>query len=176
MAEVVAALLALAGLLGATAIIWKAARQIFRIDKALPILLKVAEQYGGEGETIKDKLDANSKAIDHLFKQNEEQHLENQAIVKIAEDSSLVANTNAAIVNELTATQVLELAEIREYLHDKVHEIKSSLLTNSLQINVNDKRTARIEKRLDDIIPYVIRHREDYDSREPHDNHDPSGA
>lgn len=135
---------------------WKLFRFIFKVDRALPTLLNIAQQFeNNSGSTLKDK-------IDQIADRTEEVAIENRIAVKIAEDSRTVANTNAAIVNELSRVQGDELREIKEYLHTKMHDVMNAIQRTNLQAGVTEKRSLRIEQRLDSMLPYVVRHREDY--------------
>lgn len=135
---------------------WKLFRFIFKVDRALPTLLNIAHQFEtNKGSTIKDK-------IERIAERAEEVAVGNKVAVKIAEDSRTIANTNAAIVNELSRVQGEELTHIREYLHEKMHEVMNAIQRTNLQASVTEKRSLRIEQRLDSMLPYVVRHREDY--------------
>lgn len=133
-------------------------RFIFRVDSALPTLLKIAQQFEGEDEkgkplpTLKDQ-------IDELVSKSEEQNIQNRWAVKIAEDSRLVAQTNAKIVEELTSTQTTDLLHIREYMHEKMHQLGNQIAVITLQVGITDKKASNIESRLDGLIPLVVRHR-----------------
>lgn len=147
-----AALMATFAFIAAT---WKLFRFIFKIDRALPTLLNIATQFENNGgSTLKDK-------IDQLIVQGDEQKVENRVVLKIAEDSRLIAQTNSKIVNELSLAQTEDIKHMREYLHEKMHALSNSIGAASLQANIIEKRNERIEKRLDDIVPYIIRNRED---------------
>lgn len=142
---------------GFVAATWKLFRFIFKVDRALPTLLNIAAQFENNGgSTLKDK-------IDTIAERAEEVAQENRIAVKIAEDSRTVANTNAAIVNELSRVQNEELTHIREYMHTKMHDVMNALTKTNLQGSLAEKRTARIEQRLDSLMPFVVRHREDDD-------------
>ena len=133
---------------------WKLFRFIFKVDQALPILLSIAHEFqNNSGSTLKDKIDKLDEKITY-------QQSENRLAVRLAEDSRLVANTNAAIVTELSKAQSEDLRHIKEYLHDQVHGIKNELNAVTMQLGVNELHTERIEERLDNMMPYVIRHRE----------------
>ena len=135
---------------------WKLFRFIFKVDRALPTLLNIAAQFENNGgSTLKDK-------IDRIAERAEEVAVENRVAVKIAEDSRTIANTNASIVNELSRVQGEELTEIKEYLHAKLHDVMNAIQKTNLQSSVTEKRSLRIEQRLDSMLPYVVRHREDY--------------
>lgn len=135
---------------------WKLFRFIFKVDRALPTLLNIAHQFeNNNGSTLKDK-------IDRIAERNEEVATENRITLRIAEDSRTVAKTNAAIVNELSRVQGEELTEIKEYLHTKLHSVMDAIHATNLQATLTEKRSLRIESRLDTMLPYIVRHREDY--------------
>lgn len=149
---------------GFVAATWKLFRFIFKVDRALPTLLNIASQFENNGgSTLKDK-------IDRIAERAEEVAKENRIAVKIAEDSRTVANTNAAIVNELSRVQNEELTHIREYMHTKMHDVMNALTKTNLQGSLAEKRTARIEQRLDALMPFVVRHREDDNKGRPSEN------
>lgn len=142
---VVAALAAVAGL-------WRITRYIFKIDRALPVLLRLADELEN-GSTIKEKIDkvietqntqvqAIQKQLEKVISLQEELAVRSNWTVKIAEDSRLIAQTNAKIVEELTDIQTSDIIKIAS------------------QSEATEKRSERIEKRLDDLMPFVIRHRE----------------
>lgn len=147
----------LVAILGAFAAIWRILRYIFRVDKALPVLIKIAEDY----ELNKKKQKETDEKLDHIVSSVDEQSVRNNWAVKIAEDSRLIAQTNAKIVEALTETQSAEATEMRGYLHSKMHELANQVAVMNLQASVTEQRSARIEQRLDDLIPLVIRNRKD---------------
>lgn len=145
---IVAALAAVAGL-------WRITRYIFKIDRALPVLLRLAVELEN-GSTIKEKIDtvietqntqvtAIKDQLDMLVSLQQELAVRSNWTVKIAEDSRLIAQTNAKIVEELTDIQTSDIFRI------------------AAQSEATEKRSERIEKRLDEFLPYIIRHRESDD-------------
>lgn len=144
---------------------WKLFRFIFKVDRALPTLLNIAAQFENNGgSTLKDKIDSIAEKAEtlgtDLISKAEELSAENRIAVRIAEDGRTIANTNAAIVNELSRVQTEELTHVREYLHDKMHEVMNNITKTNLQAASTEKRSQRIEARLDALLPYVVRHRE----------------
>lgn len=132
---------------------WKLLRFIFKVDRALPTLLNIAYQFENNGgSTLKDK-------IDDIAERAEEIAIENRLAVKIAEDSRLVANTNAAIVNELTRVQNDEITEVKEYLHEKLSEVSDKMSVTAARAELTEQRSQRIEQRLDKLLPLVVRNR-----------------
>lgn len=133
---------------------WKLFRFIFKVDRALPILLSIAHEFqNNSGSTLKDK-------IDKLDEKLEYQQTENRLAVRLAEDSRLVANTNAAIVNELSKAHSDDVRHIKDYLHEKMHEVKNELNAVTMQLGATELRSERIEERLERLVPFVVRHRE----------------
>lgn len=149
------------GFAAAVTALWKVARFIFRVDAALPALLKIAEEFSGNSgqESLRD-------VLQHITDRADENEIANKWAVRVAEDSRLIANTNAKIVEELTNTQTTELLSFREYIHEKMHEIDNKLGVVNMQASVNEKRAASIEDRLDKLTPFIKRHREDYEEDE----------
>jgi hypothetical protein len=139
---------------GLAALLWRMLRFAFRLERALPTLLNIAGQFESNGgSTLRDK-------IEQLHTQANEQGVEARLAVRIAEDGRLIAQTNAAIVNELTATQGEDVRHIKDYLHDKLHDLANAMTRADLQTRLTDRRTQRIEERLDNLLPYVVRHRD----------------
>lgn len=155
---------AIVGVFTFIGVTWKLMRFVFKVDRALPTLLSIAGQFESNGgSTLKDK-------IEKIHERSEELAVENRVAVKIAEDSRVIANTNASIVNELSRVQGEELTHIREYLHEKLHDVMGHITKTNLQASATEKRSARIEERLDKLLPYVVRHREDYTDNGGGDN------
>lgn len=120
--DIVAALVGVAAAIGAMAVIWKVARFIFRIDRALPTLLHIAQQFDDpQAPTIKEVLEA------------------------------------------VSTNQTVKLAEFERYLHTNIHDIRNNTAATTMTQQATDKRVESIEKRLDSMIPYIIRHRESDD-------------
>ena len=139
---------------------WKLFRFIFKVDRALPTLLNIAHQFeNNSGSTLKDK-------IDDIVAQTEYLSNENRVAVRIAEDSRLIAETNAVIVNELTTTQSSDIQEMKEYLYEKFQAISETLTVASLHAELAEKRSARIETRLDKLFPLVVRNRKSDEEKE----------
>ena len=160
-----------AGALLAFGVIWKVVRYIFKFDRAAPILLTIAEQFQTNGgSTMLDKINTIGTKIDaqdmRAMKAIDELEIQSRLAIKIAEDSRTVAQTNAAIVNELGRDQSTDIQHIKDYMHDKMHQMNTNFATLNLQYKLIDKRNERLEARLDEIIPYIKRHREDYERDE----------
>lgn len=165
---IIGGILAIAALLGAITVLWKFMRYIFRVDKAAPILLVIAEQFKPNGgSTMFDKINNIGESVvkltETLERRFQEQQIETRLAVKLAEDSRLIAQTNSKIVNELGLVQSDDIKHLRDYLHDKVHELNNTLTITNMQSNLADKRSARIEQRLDKMFPLIERHREDFE-------------
>jgi hypothetical protein len=154
----------------ALAVLWRITRYIFKIDRALPVLLRLAVELEN-GTTIKERIDAVAESqknqlqavvdkLEAVVSLQQEQAIRSHWTVKIAEDSRLVAQTNAKIVEELTGAQTADIIELKNYLHDKIHDLNNAIGVAGLKSEITDKRSERIEKRLDDMLPYVIRRRE----------------
>lgn len=156
--DLVAVLIATAAICSAVLIIWKALRYVFTIDRALPVLLKIASEFeNNSGSTMKDKVDKlleqNVEQAEKFEQAQQELVIRNNWAVKLAEDSRLIAQTNAKIVEELTSTQTTDLLHLREYIHEKMGELNNQVGLINLQAAITEKRSERIEKRLDRILP-----------------------
>lgn len=113
----------------AIGVFWKAARFIFKVDGAMPTLLKIAAQFENNGgSTLKDK-------VDNLYM--------NQAIIKEILDSKH---------SEITSAQTRNTNDLKSYFKENMQAIKSTLKDQSTAQVVGDTRLARMEHRLDNIL------------------------
>lgn len=121
--------------LGALGFLWKLARFLFKVDRALPILISIANQFeANDGKSLKESLD-------ELVRRLDEQDVQNRFAVKIAEDSRLIAETNAHIVNELSGTSA-----------DDLHDLKNQIAVLTYKVEDGQITRARIEERPDKIL------------------------
>ena len=165
--HVVALVLGTAGFLIAFGVIWKMARYAFRLDRAMPVLLAIAEEFAHNGgNSLRDQID---KVNTTLTAQNagtasiaQELGIQTRLAVEIAEDSRLIAQTNSTIVNELSMAQTDDIHHIKEYLHEQMHGMNNNFGKITLQYAIIEKRYERLESRLDGLVPFIQRHREDY--------------
>ena len=167
--KIVSIVVALAALITAAGVVWKFARFVFKVDRALPTLLNIAHQFENNGgSTIKDKIDSMHNKVEEL-------ETADRIALRIAEDGRTIAKSNVAIVNELTATQAADITHIREYIHETNHGLRNEMqkqLYAQMQQNqeiavINSRlkdggdRMGRIEELLQAMLPLVSRHRED---------------
>lgn len=153
----------------ALGVVWKLLRFTFKVDRALPTLLNIAAQFEeNHGSSIRDKINElhhNQKVIkDDLLSDRQELKASDKIILKIAEDSRLIAETNANIVRELSATSVDDIASIKDYIHEQMHAMRNQMQQENLRGKIMNKQLDRLEKRIDMIFPLVSRHRKEDDS------------
>lgn len=168
---VVVSVVAAAGFIAAVGAIWKVARFIFRVDRALPTLLNIAAQFENNGgSTIKDKLDRmehNQETLGALLaSKSRELESADRITLKIAEDTRTLAETTGKIIDELIKTQVDDVTHIKQYMHESMHGIRNEMQKNLYAQMASDQRAARIEHQLDMMLPLVARHRKDDPPRE----------
>lgn len=113
----------------AIGVVWKVGRFVFKVDGAMPTLLKIAAQFENNGgSTLKDK-------VDNLYT--------NQAVIKETLDIKH---------KELTTAQAKSVIDLKVYLHDNIQGIKDTLKEQSSVQIMGDTRLARMENRLDNIL------------------------
>jgi hypothetical protein len=172
-------ILAAAGL-AAFGALWKMFRSSLRlfaqVDRAVPVLFKLAKEFENNGgSTIKDKIDtlflSHNELLKNIENDRKELQIADRLAIKIAEDARIVADTNAAIVNELSATSTADILHIKEYMHENMHVIRNQMqeqnyYQQAMQSQMTQFRKdlmdkdARLEARLDSMFPLINRRRE----------------
>ena len=147
-------------LLGLTVIIKylrKGIKVLASLEQAVPVLAGIAKEFkSNSGSSLRDQIDNLTTAS-------------NLAVV-VADSSKLIAHTNAAIVEELTGTQTTELLGIQ----NDMHSLRQEMTKTFLIAKISDKRTLRIEQRLDEMIPLLHRRRESYAPKKNNSDNDNS--
>lgn len=148
-----------AGLI-AFGVIWqKALRPFWRamrvMEDALPVLLGIsAEFHPNGGNSLRDRINEIDRKADVAAQGSD-------AAVSAAQTAELVAETNAAIVKELTSTSMAELRGIETYIHDQAHITRNALQAHVFLLSNLSKQNAIITAKLEKMEPLVDRHRED---------------
>jgi hypothetical protein len=151
--------LAISGFVVACGVIWRVLRFIFKVDNAIPTLLLVAEQFES-GHTL-DEILQNQRAFRQVFEdRSKELDTADRLAVKLAEDARTIANTNAAIVNELSAQSTSEILHIKEYMHENMHLIRNQMQEDVYFKQMMTRQMEAMTARLDGIMPYINRRRE----------------
>jgi hypothetical protein len=149
----------------ALGVIWRLLRFVFKIDRAVPTLLLIAQQFENNGgSTIKDKIDSLYETQQDLITRLEARRMAleqaDRVILRIAEDSRLIADTNASIVREMSETSVKDILELEKYMHENMHVLRNQMQSDTYFKDTTNKSLARLEARLDGIMPFINRRRE----------------
>ena len=168
-------IIATAAVVTAITVIWrpvaKLFRYVFKIDQAMPVLLRIAyELENNGGGSLKDKIDElhtrQMEIIETLAEKRQELEVADRFCLSIAEDSRMIAQTNASIVNELSKSSTTDILHIKEYMHDNMHVIRNQLqetIYYKQQLDKDIKEVSngldRLESRFDSLLPYIIRKR-----------------
>lgn len=145
---------AIAVIVSAVILIWKTVfkplrnitKQATKFAEALPVLLSISDQFKNNGgNTLRDKIDNISTLVDSTRAS--------------AETAKTVAETNAAIVAEISNVHSEQIAEIRTHINEK-HEENVRTITQ-LQITAAGmaEKVNGIDDRLDSLTPFIVRNR-----------------